>query len=443
MMDKNTDTTTVLQDCPDSLSAYTLYPDAGDIAGLDTLAAFPDTPPKQPETPSRFPPSPLPLRELPPVHAVQHTAQRTAPHPPSSAAPSAALPRRLFRLLCGFFVLSALVIYGDLLLTGAATLFSEGADRLALQSVFGTGNQVTVIPMVTETGQISNPSDTRETQTTAPTDRPEDAPPASELPIPTPTAGIRSSDLSTDAPDGLGLINETPYTPDLAALAARAPVIDSYAALESVYGSSCPAVLILHTHGTEAFADQADAGYHTEDRNKNIVAVGDALAAILEKAGISVIHCRELFDADSFDMAYYNAARYIRQTLEDSPSIRYILDIHRDAITAADGTGIRPLSVHDGTEYAQLMFVVGTDHGGSGHADWETNLALAARLQSALHNENPTLMRDINLRSASFNAQYAPGALLVEAGAAASSLEEAIRSIEVFGKALAEEILGK
>ena len=142
-------------------------------------------------------------------------------------------------------------------------------------------------------------------------------------------------------------------------------------------------------------------------------------------------------------MAYYNAARYIRQTLEDAPSIHYILDIHRDAITTEDGTGIRPLSVHGGTEYAQLMFVVGTDHGGSSHTDWETNLALAARLQTALHGENPTLMRDINLRSASFNAQYAPGALLVEAGAAASSLEEAVRSIEVFGETLAKEILGE
>ena len=161
------------------------------------------------------------------------------------------------------------------------------------------------------------------------------------------------------------------------------------------------------------------------------------------RSGHRCIRCKELFDAESFDMAYYNAARYIRQTLEDHPSIRYILDIHRDAITAGDGTGIRPLSVLDDTEYAQLMFVVGTDHGGSGHTEWETNLALAARLQTALHTENPTLMRDINLRSASFNAQYAPGALLVEAGSACSTLEEAIRSIQVFGEALAKEILGE
>ena len=171
--------------------------------------------------------------------------------------------------------------------------------------------------------------------------------------------------------------------------------------------------------------------------------MGEALAKTLTDAGIGVIHCTELFDAESFDMAYYNAARCIRQTLEENPSIRYILDIHRDAITTADGSGIRPLSLQNNTECAQLMFVVGTDHGGSGHTDWENNLALAARLQSALHSENPTLMRDINLRSASFNAQYAPGALLLEAGAAASTREEAIRSIRVFGKALAAEILGE
>ena len=444
-MDRNTDTPAALQDRPTSPTTYALFPDAGDLTGLDAPVPFPDTLPPAPEAAHRSPqspePRPSPPPSTPPVPSSATAGTVTAPPPRTrSAIP---LPRRLFRLLCGFFVLSALVIYSDLLLTGTDSLLSEGADRLALQNVFGTGTQVTVIPMVTETEPAPSPSDSAETAPTPQIPVPDTAPPASELPVPSPEAGIRSSDLSSDAADGLGLINETPYTPDLTVLAVRDPVIDSYAALESVYGSSCPAVLILHTHGTEAFADQAAAGYHTENRNKNIVAVGDALAAILEKAGISAIHCRELFDADSFDMAYYNAARYIRQTLEDNPSIRYILDIHRDAITAADGTGIRPLSVHDGTEYAQLMFVVGTDHGGSGHADWETNLALAARLQSALHSENPTLMRDINLRSASFNAQYAPGALLVEAGAAASALDEAIRSIEVFGKALAEEILGK
>ena len=413
------------------LSSYTLFPDAGDPEALTEPVPLPPTAPAT----SALPP-PQPSQSARISIPRQPTVHSPAPRETVRSTPRLhRLPLRIFSVL---LALTAVVVYGDLLISGGASLFAQGLDRLALRNIFGTAQDISVIPRIPETAV------TAQSETDPPVKVPPDAaPPAAELPVPAVDAAILSRDLSSDAPNGLDLINETPYTPDLAALAARPSVIDSYAALESIYGKGCPAVLILHTHGTEAFADQASAGYHTEKRSENICAVGEALADTLTEAGIGVIHCTELFDADSFDMAYYNAARYIRQTLEEYPSIRYILDVHRDAITAEDGTGIRPLSLQNDTEYAQLMFVVGTDHGGSGHTGWETNLALAARLQSALHTENPTLMRDINLRSASFNAQYAPGSLLVEAGAAASSMEEAIRSIEVFGKALAKEILGE
>ena len=436
MLDKNTESYIQTPDKPGpTLSGYTLYPDAGDIAGLDTPEVLPETPPPLPQPAAASPPTVFLPRSVPKSDIP--TPPRT-PHNTAKISPP--WPRRLFRLLCFFFILSALAVYGNLLLAGGRSLLAKGIDTLALQHIFGSAQEVTVIPQLPQT-ETQQPTNIKIAETIPPA--PDIVPPASELPVPAADAAIMNMDLSSDASDGLGLINETPYTPDLAALAVRPSVIDSYDALESIYGKNCPAVLILHTHGTEAFADHADTGYHTENRSENICAVGKSLADTLQAADIGVIHCTELFDADSFDMAYYNAARYIRKTVEEHPSIRYILDIHRDAITAEDGTGIRPLSLQSGTEYAQLMFVVGTDHGGSGHTDWEINLTLAARLQSALHTENPTLMRDINLRSASFNAQYAPGALLVEAGAAASSLEEAIRSMEVFGKALIKEILGE
>ncbi|MBQ8640743.1 MAG: stage II sporulation protein P [Clostridia bacterium] len=415
-----------------ALSGYTLFPDAGDFAGLDEIPPLPE-PAEKPPVSLPEPPPAIPSRRIP----------EQQPAPVRVSKPVSVSPfRHLLRFFYAVCILLALAVYGNMLLSGAASLVSEGVGKLAANGVFGSFQSVTVLPQPAE----SQPPDRTEApaaDTAIQTTVPETAPPANEESVTAPAVHTENRDLSSSSPNGLGLISETPYTPDLAALAAMQPVIDSYASLESVYGKNCPAVLILHTHGTEAFQDQAASGYHTTDPSANICAVGKALAETLTEAGIGVIRCTELFDAESFDMAYYNAARYIRQTLEDHPSIRYILDIHRDAITAGDGTGIRPLSVLDDTEYAQLMFVVGTDHGGSGHTEWETNLALAARLQTALHTENPTLMRDINLRSASFNAQYAPGALLVEAGSACSTLEEAIRSIQVFGEALAKEILGE
>ncbi len=437
--------TLVPPDTTADLQGYTPYPDAG-----DPLMLTADLPETIPLSPSPIPPSDEPKKVLSFPDTTNAVSPTNQPIPTSRQATNPTIKETVRakssshstkKLLSGAFSLFALLVYGVFLLWEGGSLLSEGVGKFAVEGFFGFSEQAEVV--TPEQPPESTPDTTP--PAIVPPNLPiqaETSPPAREEPIPSTTA-IADRDLSSREPNGLGLINETPYTPDLSALAATPPVIDSYASLESIYGKDVPAVLILHTHGTEAFQNRAEEGYHTIDKHDNICAVGDALADVLTEKGIGVIHCTELFDKEAFDLAYYNAAAYIRQTLAEYPSIRYILDIHRDAITTEDGTGIRPLSVQNGVEYAQLMFVTGTDHGGSGHDTWETNLALATRLQTNLHEINPTLMRDINLRSASFNAQYAPGAMLIEAGAACSTLEEAVRSIVVFGDVLAAEILGE
>ena len=88
------------------------------------------------------------------------------------------------------------------------------------------------------------------------------------------------------------------------------------------------------------------------------------------------------------------------------------------------------------------MFVIGTDHGGSGHTGWTDNLSLAARLHTAIDSAHDGIMRSINIRSASFNEQYTKGSLLVEVGATASTIEEAKLGGEIFANFLADEIIG-
>jgi len=247
--------------------------------------------------------------------------------------------------------------------------------------------------------------------------------------------------MSSSAPDALALINETPYEPDLHALVTAGRTIPPYSELTARYGADAPVVLILHTHATEAYADSAGSDFRSTDSSENVTAVGSLIADRLAESGIGVIHCTELFDSPDFSMAYYNAALAIRTYIEEYPSISYILDIHRDSILSGE-TYVRPVTETDGEDTAQIMFVVGTDHGGSGHTGWQDNLALASRLQQSLNEKYPSLMRDINLRSASFNEQYTSGSLLVEIGSCASSLEEVKRAAERFADALTAEILG-
>lgn len=241
------------------------------------------------------------------------------------------------------------------------------------------------------------------------------------------------------------LINETAYSIDLGALSETPypiPLLSSAEGADAVdvFGESSPSVLILHTHGTECYADAPNASnYRTDDTAQNVVAVGDALAEALSEEGISVLHCREMFDKDSFIKAYQNSARAARDYLSRYPSIRYIIDLHRDAVP--DGDGYADLSTElFGEKCARLMLVIGTDEAGANHPDWQSNLRVAQAIQNSAEEKYPLLMRGINLRRASFNQQIASGYFLLEAGSCGGELSEAQKSVRLFAKAFADVI---
>ena len=104
--------------------------------------------------------------------------------------------------------------------------------------------------------------------------------------------------------------------------------------------------------------------------------------------------------------------------MEEHPSISLVLDIHRDAISDADGSPYKVVSGVAGVNAAQMSFIIGTDGGGLEHPDWQENLKLAAAVQQRLLEDYPTLMRPISVRNSRYNQHVSPGALLVEMGAA-------------------------
>lgn len=190
-----------------------------------------------------------------------------------------------------------------------------------------------------------------------------------------------------------------------------------------------PSVLILHTHTTESYTKSGEAyeetaRYRTLEENYNMVSIGDAVEEILQQAGISVIHDRQLHDYPSYSGSYVHARSTTAETLEKYPSIRLVMDLHRDAVEK-DGRQLRPLvSASEAT--AQLMMVVGTNVSRQSHEKWEENLALALKLHIQLERETPGIMRPLNLRAQRFNQDLNPGALLVEVGAAGNTHEEAL-----------------
>lgn len=234
------------------------------------------------------------------------------------------------------------------------------------------------------------------------------------------------------APEGdysMELRNETEYTID-------------YAGLPSLPTAENITVLIVHTHGTEGYADSAAGNYRTLEEGKSVLAVGDVIAENLKKMGISVIHDRTLCDYPEYTGAYNRSRQVVQENLAEYPEIFLVLDVHRDAVSDGNGGQMRMVSTVSGSDAAQLMLVVGTDAGGLSHPEWRENFSLGAVVHSLLEENYPGLMRPLNLRTERFNQDLAPLSLLVEVGASGNSLNEALTSGALFAQALGQVLLG-
>ncbi len=207
-----------------------------------------------------------------------------------------------------------------------------------------------------------------------------------------------------------------------------------------------PLVLIVHTHGTESYLPDGtdyylpDEDFRSEDPTQTVIAAGEVIAQELNALGIVTLHDKTLHDAQDFNLAYTYARKTICAYLQEHPSIRYVLDVHRDSIVTADGICSKTYTTVDGTPTAQIMLVVGTNQNGASHPDWRTNLTVASYLQNRMHELYPTLARPLNLRADAFNQSLSAGALLVEIGSCGNTVTEAKTAARLFAWAFASMI---
>lgn len=207
-----------------------------------------------------------------------------------------------------------------------------------------------------------------------------------------------------------------------------------------------PLVLIVHTHGTEAYAPEnalsikSGSPLRSSDTSKNIVAVGEVMSDILNASGISTIHVTTMHDIDSYRDSYNLSADTIQKYLSAYPSIKYVFDIHRDAVSMSNGDLVKPICLQNGKKTAQVMILVGTNELGADHPTWENNLKVAVELQKRLTNNYDSFARPISLRGASFNQQFTAGSLLFEIGSAGNTLSEAKMAAEYLAYEIAAMI---
>lgn len=266
-----------------------------------------------------------------------------------------------------------------------------------------------------------------------------------ESPIPVPKPGeydlpVMSSNLSWYDPDEtatLNIINRTKFKIELS------DYLEKDFPINEPMDPDAPLVLIIHTHGSESYLENGYEFYSPEEtfrslsEEETVVHIGAVLCEKLNSLGIKTIHDKTMYDQTDFNRSYNYSREGIKKALAEYPSIRYVIDLHRDSVFDSNGNNIKPVTTLNGKKCAQLMLVVGTNEGGSDHPNWRNNLTFATHLQQKMNELYPTLARPINLRSAAFNQALAAGSVLLEVGSCGNTLEEAENAVLLFAQAYA------
>ena len=207
-------------------------------------------------------------------------------------------------------------------------------------------------------------------------------------------------------------------------------------------GSSKPQVLSMHTHATETYEleekDWYDPSFtcRSTDLSVNMTAVGEEIANQLNAAGIVTLHDTTLHDYPSYNGSYERSNETVRAYLEQYPSIKVVLDVHRDAIEPASGQRVSAVAEIDGQTAAQVMIICGADNGGN-LPNFRQNLAFAAAWENAMESRYPGLTRPVLFDYRYYNQDLTTGSLLIEIGSHGNTLEQAKYSGRLVGQALA------
>ena len=298
-----------------------------------------------------------------------------------------------------------------------------------------------------------------------------EAPASSTAPAPTldPTAIERYLvPLLTDAdkPAGAGAVTETSYGQGsgekyIACAAGTIKNNTSVSAAEVAaevqnplpfaieLNSPDPQVLIMHTHATECYRPAEGLwflpgdGARTTDRAANMCAVGAVMADTLSATGIHTLHDETLNDYPSYTGSYSNSRAVVQQYLAQYPSIKVVLDVHRDAIEKEDGTRVAPVAEVNGRKAAQVMLICGCDNGSTvSLPNWRQNLRFAAAWEGAMEGMYPGFTRPVLFSYRFYNQDLTTGSLLIEIGTHGNNLNEALYAGQLAANALASLFTG-
>lgn len=214
----------------------------------------------------------------------------------------------------------------------------------------------------------------------------------------------------------------------------------------TIQKEDAPQILIYHTHG----ASESFEGSSKDVLDEGIVGVGDYLAQVLtETYGYKVYHDRTPYDMinGSIDrsLAYAKALPCISKILADNPSIKVIIDLHRDGV----GKAAKKVVNINGKSTAKVMFFNGLSRSKTGERQYlrndnlADNLAFSLQLKIKSMELYPDFAKPVYLKGYRYNLHLLPRSLLIELGDQNNTLEEAKNAVPPLADVLDSVLSGQ
>ena len=199
-----------------------------------------------------------------------------------------------------------------------------------------------------------------------------------------------------------------------------------------VSGSDEPQVLIVHTHATESYLPASEGNYHTKEAENSVRDVGNVLAETLKAEGITAVHDQTLHDSPSYNQSYSRSYTTITEMLKKYPTIKCVIDLHRDAIASDSPAATVSVS---GKTCARYSYVVS-----NAVPTYSDNLTFINAMNETASEEYSGFTGKILERGYRYNQDLSSKYMLLEIGYNRNRIEDARNTAEVFAKILADTL---
>lgn len=188
---------------------------------------------------------------------------------------------------------------------------------------------------------------------------------------------------------------------------------------------------VYHTHNAESYAGDGVKEREVPGESGDVVNVGKALVDELNRLGIRAIHSDQINDA-VYTESYDNSFTVAQNMLEENPTIRILLDVHRDGLPPQVGKSVIRIGDKD---MATILIVLGQNN-----PTWKKNDLVANSIIEVAEESYPGFFSN-KIRYASkarYNQHLTNGAILLEVGSQLNTVEEAMNTVEPLAEVLKE-----